>query len=178
MRKLKKVSDSILNSKGVQMKKQILALLTFAGFALGNVALAHGADDHATDLQFAKPEAAVKYCEGVFTVMAAHFGKLGAMASGKAPFDAKSAAANADLVANLAHLPWGGFGKETAAIKSEAKPEVWSSPAKFKELAEKLEMTTDKLATVAKAGNENDFKAAFKDVAGTCKACHTDYKQK
>ena len=35
--------------------------------------------------QFAKPEDAVKYRKASFTVMAAHFGRLGAMANGRAP---------------------------------------------------------------------------------------------
>lgn len=38
--------------------------------------------------QFAKPEDAVKYRKASFTVMAAHFGRLGAMANGRAPYDA------------------------------------------------------------------------------------------
>ena len=42
--------------------------------------------------QFAKPEDAVKYRTGSFTVMAAHFGRLGAMANGRMPYDAKVAA--------------------------------------------------------------------------------------
>jgi cytochrome c556 len=37
---------------------------------------------------FAKPEDAVKYRKASFTVMAAHFGRLGAMANGRAPYDA------------------------------------------------------------------------------------------
>lgn len=35
--------------------------------------------------QFAKPEDAVKYRKATFTVMSAHFGRLGAMANGRAP---------------------------------------------------------------------------------------------
>ena len=35
--------------------------------------------------QFAKPEDAIKYRQSVMSVMATHFGRLGAMANGKAP---------------------------------------------------------------------------------------------
>lgn len=55
--------------------------------------------------QFAKPEDAVKYRKATFNVMATHFGRLGAMASGRAPYDAKAAAENAEIVATLAKLP-------------------------------------------------------------------------
>ena len=40
--------------------------------------------------QFAKPEDAIKYRKGAFTVMAAHFGRVAGMAQGKIPFDAKA----------------------------------------------------------------------------------------
>ena len=63
--------------------------------------------------QFAKPEDAVKYRKASFTVMGAHFGRVGAMASGKVPFDAKLAAENVELVADLAKLPWAAFGEGT-----------------------------------------------------------------
>ena len=42
--------------------------------------------------QFAKPEDAIKYRQSALSVMGAHFGRIGAMANGKAPFDAKVAA--------------------------------------------------------------------------------------
>ena len=63
--------------------------------------------------QFAKPEDAVKYRKGSFTVMAAHFGRLGAMANGRMPYDAKVAAENADVVLTLSKLPWLAFGEGT-----------------------------------------------------------------
>ena len=66
--------------------------------------------------QFAKPEDAIKYRKASFTVMAAHFGRLGAMANGRAPYDAKAAADNADVVATLSKLPWGAFGEGTDKV--------------------------------------------------------------
>ena len=68
--------------------------------------------------QFAKPEDAVKYRKASLTVMANHFGRIGAMASGKAPYDAKAAAENADLVAALGKLPWAAFGPAAATCKA------------------------------------------------------------
>ena len=52
--------------------------------------------------QFAKPEDAVKYRKASFTVMSAHFGRLGAMANGRVPYDAKAAAEIADVALTLA----------------------------------------------------------------------------
>lgn len=74
--------------------------------------------------QFAKPEDAIKYRKASFTVMAAHFGRLGAMANGRTPYDAKAAADNADVVAALSKLPWLAFGEGTDKGDTRAKPEI------------------------------------------------------
>jgi cytochrome c556 len=61
-----------------------------------------------------KPEDAIKYRQSSLFVMAQHFGRIGAMANGRVPFDAKVAADNAlTVVANMAKLPWAGFGAGT-----------------------------------------------------------------
>ena len=56
--------------------------------------------------QFQKPEDAVKYRKAALTVMANHFGRIGAMANGRIPFDAKVAADSAALVETMSKLPW------------------------------------------------------------------------
>ena len=74
--------------------------------------------------QFAKPEDAIKYRKSALTVMAAHFGRLGAMATGKAPFDAKVAAENADVVVYMSKLPWAAFVAGSDTGDTKAKPEI------------------------------------------------------
>lgn len=128
--------------------------------------------------QFAKPEDAVKYRKAAFTVMGAHFGRLGAMAQGKVPFDAKTAAENAEVVADVAKLPWAAFGEGTDGGETKAKPEIWKQGAKFKEYSDKLQAESVKLAAAAKTGREDAFKAAFTATAGTCKTCHDDFRAK
>ncbi len=77
--------------------------------------------------QFAKAEDAIKYRQGSFFVMGEHFGRIGAMANGKAPFDAKAAQDNADLVATMAKLPWPAFGPGTdKGAPTKAKASIWS----------------------------------------------------
>lgn len=128
--------------------------------------------------QFAKPEDAVKYRKAAFTVMGAHFGRLGAMAQGRVPFDAKSATDNAEIVTDVAKLPWAAFGEGTDVGDTKAKPEIWKQGAKFKEYADKLQAESVKLAAAAKTGKEDAFKAAFTATAGTCKTCHDDFSAK
>jgi cytochrome c556 len=97
--------------------------------------------------------------------------------SGRVPFDAKVAAENADIVADMAKLPWAGFAAGTdKGGNTKAKPEIWTEQAKFKEGHEKLVAETAKLAAAAKTGNLDTLKTAFASTAGTCKACHDSFR--
>ena len=127
--------------------------------------------------QFAKPEDAIKYRKASYTVMAAHFGRLGAMASGRAPYDAKAAAENAELVATLSKLPWAAYGEGTDKGDTRAKPEIWKEAAKFKDASDKMQAEVAKLNVAAKAGNLDALKAAFGPAAATCKACHDNFRK-
>ena len=127
--------------------------------------------------QFAKPEDAIKYRKAGFTLMAAHFGRLGAMAQGRVPFDAKVAAENAEVLATVAKLPWAAFGEGTDKGETRAKPEIWKESAKFKEAADKNMAEVAKLVAAAKTGNLDNLKAAFGSAAPTCKACHDNFRK-
>ncbi len=126
--------------------------------------------------QFAKPEDAIKYRQSALFVMGQHFGRLGAMANGRAPYDAAAAAANADVVATMSKLPWAGFGEGTEGGK--AKPEIWKEQAQFKENQDKLMAETGKLLVAAKAGNLEALKAQFGPTADACKTCHDAFRNR
>ena len=146
---------------------RMLALL----FATLGVTAAHA--------QFAKPEDAVKYRKSSLFVMSQHFGRIGAMAQGKVAFNATLAQENADTVAMLAKLPWAAFGEGTDMVpETKAKAAIWEQPAKFKEAADKLQKETENLRVAAKTGNLDALKKAFSATAGSCKACHDQFKDK
>ncbi|RYX91350.1 MAG: cytochrome c [Comamonadaceae bacterium] len=126
--------------------------------------------------QFAKPEDAIKYRQSALSVMGTHFSRVGAMANGRVPFDAKVAAENADIVAEMAKLPWAAFGPGTDKGTTKAKPEIWTDQAKFKENSDKLVAESAKLAAATKTGNLDAVKTAFAATAGTCKACHDAFR--
>ena len=126
--------------------------------------------------QFAKPEDAIKYRQSGLSVLGTHFGRLGAMANGKIPFDAKSAQESAEIVAFMSKLPWTGFGAGTEGGK--AKPEIWKEQAKFKDLSGKMEAEAVKLNAAAKTGNLDNLKTAFGPAANSCKSCHDSFRNK
>jgi cytochrome c556 len=149
------------------MKRLLVALVATLG-ALASLPAA---------AQFQKPEDAIKYRKAAFTVMGTHFGRIGAMASGKAPFDAAAAAANADLVATLSKLPYAGFVEGTATGDTRAKPEIWTERAKFDLAASKMQEEVVKLNVAAKSGNLDQIKLAFGAAGQSCKACHDNYRK-
>ena len=145
-----------------------------ATFALLATALAYSASASA---QFAKPEDAIKYRKSALFVMQQNFGRVAAMASGKVPFDAKSAAESAATAEFAAKLPWAAFGDGTDKGDTRAKPEIWKEHAKFQEYADKMQAEMGKLAVAAKAGNLDGIKAAVGATGGACKACHDAYRK-
>ena len=127
--------------------------------------------------QFAKPEDAVKYRKASLTLIGTHFGRVGAMVSGRVPFDAKVAAENVELVAELAKLPWAAFGEGTDKGETRAKPEIWKDAGKFKEASDKFQAETLKLQAAAKTGNLDTLKTAFGATGASCKACHDTFRK-
>jgi cytochrome c556 len=123
--------------------------------------------------QFRKPEDAVKYRQSVMYTMGNHFySRLGGMANGRIPFDAKVAAENADVVATLSRLPWVAFGPDTNVAKTDAKPAVWTEQAKFKDLGDKMQAEVLKLQTASRTGDLEALKTAYRATGSACKACH------
>lgn len=149
------------------MKTLVPAALVLAAAVLSTPAMA----------QFQKPEDAIKYRKASFTVMAAHFGRIGAMANGRVPFDAKVAAENAAIVETMSKLPWAAFGPGTDKGDTRALPDIWKEQDAFKAGADKMQAEIGKLVAATKTGNLNSVKAAFGAAGQTCKACHDDFRK-
>ena len=123
--------------------------------------------------QFAKPEKAIKYRQSVMTVIAQHFGRLGAMVKGKQPYDQKTFASNTAVIEALAGLPWEAFlvpGSDQG--QTTMKASVLKDPEGLKSLSQKFESEIDKLSAAAKGNDFNAIKAQFGAVAQSCKGCH------
>ncbi|MBP6252548.1 MAG: cytochrome c [Rubrivivax sp.] len=152
------------------MKHKILATLLCATAGLSALPAA---------AQFQKPEDAIRYRQAAMTLMAAHFGRIAAMAQGKAPWDAQAAAANM-LVVNTVHkLPFAAFGPGTdKGAKTRALPEVWSKTADFKDHADKLDEAIGPLDAAVKTGSLDNVKTAVGPVGKACKGCHDDFQSK
>ena len=124
-----------------------------------------------------KPEAAIAYRQGVYTMIGWNFGPLAQMVRGKTAWDAADFAKRAERIAFLAPQLLEGFpeGSDTGA-KTDAKPEIWKNMDDFKSKMDDLVKQSKLLADVAKGGDEAKMKEQFKQTAGACKACHEKYR--
>jgi len=127
--------------------------------------------------QFAKPEDAIKYRKGAFTVMGTHFGRLAAMANGRIPFDAKVAAENAEIATFMSKLPYAAFVPGSDKGDTKAEPKIWTEMDKFNAAAGKMQDEMAKLNVAAKGGNLDAIKAAVGETGKSCKACHDNYRK-
>ena len=148
------------------MKKWIAAALAASTLAMAGHAQA----------QFQKPEDAVKYRQGALFVMGQHFGRVGAMAAGRVPFDAQVAQEQMDLVLTMAKLPWAGFTADSQDVRSRAQPNIWTEAAKFKEAGDKSLADLTALHAATRTGDLAAVRRAFSNAQGSCKACHDNFR--
>lgn len=127
--------------------------------------------------QFAKPEDAIKYRQSLMFLQATYLGRLGAMANGRVPFDAKVAAQDAELLYTFTRLPFTAFTEGTDKGNTRAKPEIWTERAKFDAAAAKMQEEVTKLNVAAKSGSLDALKSAVGAAGQTCKACHDSFQK-
>jgi len=125
----------------------------------------------------------IKARQSFMQVYAYNLGLLGNMAKGKAPYDAKIAAAAAsNLLAasnmdNSTMWPKGSDADSSGLNKdiTRAKPDIWTTYPKVKEKSKDLKDALTKMA--AAAGNGLDaVKANMGDVGEGCKGCHKAFR--
>jgi len=126
--------------------------------------------------QFEKPEDAIAYRQSALKLLGAHFGGLAPMMRGRVPFNAELAQQEIAVLRTLSALPWKGFGEGTEG--GNARPEVWKDSAKFQQAAKDLEASMGRLVQVSGSADFDSIRAAYSDVANSCKACHDSYRQR
>ncbi len=104
---------------------------------------------------------------------------IGAMIKGEAAFDGKRVEAAARVIAGHAEEFPRLFPEGTNEKPSEALPAIWTDWDKFIGIATNLKKASIALAEAAPAASEvSDIRKPFLGVAGTCKACHADFRLK
>lgn len=147
--------------------RRVLTLLCLAGACLASAPAA---------AQFAHPADAVKYRQGAWFLLNHHFTRIGAMARGRMPFDAGVAQRDAELVAMLAALPGHASPPGSDLPSDQARPEIWTEQARFREHNDRMVAQASRLLAAARTQNLDQIKAAYGPAANTCKECHDAYR--
>ncbi|MCB1756026.1 MAG: cytochrome c [Gammaproteobacteria bacterium] len=124
-------------------------------------------------------ETEIKARQGLMNVYKYNIGILGAMAKGQMDFDAEAAQMAADNIQSVATMKNGGLwpqGSDSDAVDSKAKAAIWEAGSKVGEYSQKMAEAATAMA--ANAGSLDGVKAAMKDLGGSCKSCHDDYRLK
>ena len=129
--------------------------------------------------QFAKPEAAIEYRQSVMTIIGYHTGQMGAMATGRKPYEKQAFFHDAGIVEMLSTLPWQAFMTPGSDMgKTSLKPSAFKEKDKFLAMAKALETESRKLVKAAAGGDFNAIKAQFGNLGKSCKSCHDAYRSR
>jgi cytochrome c556 len=144
--------------------------LAVAATVLSGSALAQGQPTQAEKL--------LKYRKAIYQVIGFNMGPMGAMAQDKAPFNAADFSTRAGRVAELAPMLAESYAPATEGVSgTKMKADAWKNRADFDAKMKDLVDRSAALAQVSKGGDAAKTKAAFFDMANTCKACHDKYKE-
>jgi cytochrome c556 len=128
--------------------------------------------------QFAKPDDAVEYRQGAFTLIGNHFKRIKTQLDASKP-DLDAIRASTALLQVLKTLPFEAFVPGSSDVAdSAAKPEIWTEQERFKKLAGEMQDRIGKLDAAARAGDVAAIRTAFGDAGKACKNCHDDYRKK
>ncbi|MBW8753703.1 MAG: cytochrome c [Sphingomonadales bacterium] len=61
-------------------------------------------------------------------------------------------------------------------VKTAAKAEIWSQPARFRQLQDGFAAQAAAFQTAAGSGNVDAIRAAARSLGGSCKACHDEFR--
>ena len=125
-----------------------------------------------------RPDAAIRYRQGVMAVMGWNFELLGTMVR-RGPFDAKQFAQRAERLAALGAQIAEGFPKPADDGKgavTDAAREIWTDATGFQARIDAYIAESSKLVDAARSGDEAQMKAQFRKLSDTCKGCHDTYK--
>jgi cytochrome c556 len=148
-------------------------MLPFALAALAFTGL-QGAAQAAAD-----PKDVIEYRQAVFQVTKNNFGPIADMLKGKIEYDQATVEKNAAVVQMMSTLVGDLFpeGSDAMAGETNALMEIWDKPEAFDEAVARFETTARALVEAANGGDKRQLAAAVKDVGGSCKNCHDDFRR-
>ncbi len=149
------------------MKRIAIALLAWA--ALAGAALAQG-DSNAN-------ATAIAYRQGIYKAIRWNWVPLAEMVQQKRPFDRAEFVKRATRVSFLSHQLLEGYPEGShEGVTTDALPAIWENFEDFSAKLDDMKRATHALRVAAASADEAALKQQFIKTAGTCKACHDEYR--
>lgn len=86
---------------------------------------------------------------------------------------------SARQIRNFSRAQYGWFpagSTAQAGVKTSAKPEIWSNPAKFKAAQDAFASAADNFQQAVASKNVTAIRAEARKLGGTCKSCHDAFR--
>ena len=151
------------------MRKVLCALA--AGLAMGLAGQGFAADSS---------EAAVKYRQSVMKAIGGHMGSIAAVVKGEVSHGAH-VANHARGIKDMSLIVPDIFPSNSTYDdydKTNALPEIWKEPAKFKKAIEGFQQAAAKFAQVAESGDQGAIAAGLGQLGKSCGGCHKPFRHK
>ena len=123
-------------------------------------------------------EKAIRARQSAYFLMGQQMGYINATLKGDVPLDKAALLVRAQALDVLGRLVFESFPAGSDQGTTQAKPEIWQEPQRFRQLATESQSATAALRTAVEAGDPKAIKTAYAATGRSCKACHDQFKAK
>ena len=126
----------------------------------------------------ADPKDLIEARQGAYKVIKYEFAdQMAAMIRGKKEWDIERMKQSVARIQNVSGILPEAFAIESTAPNSDARPEIWTDQEGFFKVAMGFGQNLGELSSAVDSGDKGAISAAFRKTAGSCKACHDDYRK-
>jgi len=164
------------------MKYKLNTLMIIGVFASSAISTTLFADSKHFTKATRSAEASYDFRVATMNIYKWYLSPMGAMAKGKVDYNQHTFSEYADellLASKLDLLE--GFPEDSGSMEVEdsvAKDLIWEKPKEFSTAFVNFQSEVQKLADIAKKGDEKAVKVQFVKAAKSCSACHKKFRSK
>lgn len=124
-------------------------------------------------------EGALRYRQKVMSAVGADMGAIGDIMKYGLPLPSSHVAAHAQSIARHADLAVAAFERKVIEGPTDARPEIWEQPERFREKMQAMKAKADELAAIAgdPAATPADVGQRVKALGESCGSCHDSFRK-
>jgi len=136
--------------------------ITLVALLLSNVAVADAEKD-------------IDYRQGTMLIVGGHMKSMGTILKGR--IHQSDLKLHADGMRSIATIVPSVFPEGSGDGKTEATAAIWEKPAEFKMAVDKFVSAANGMADAVDSGEMSAIGPAIKELGGSCKGCHDDFRE-